>query len=404
MAARERRIRVTAGLLAIATAAMIWGVSARTADAAPVVTRVSGADRYATAVAISAGFAPNVPVAYVTTGETFPDALAAAPAAAKKVAPILLTQPNALPDVTGAELDRLKPAKIVLIGGVAAVSQGVEDALRTHTLGPVERLQGANRFATAAAISAATFPANVSTVYIATGMTFPDGLTGGPAVAHAPNGGGPLLLVTPDVLPSETAAELTRLNPQKVVVLGGTGAVTDAVKDQLESYSIDAVERRSGADRYLTAVDVSSKAFASAAKVYLATGVNFPDALAGGSVAGIAGAPILLAQPTCIPASVNAEIDRLAPQQVIVLGGTSALSDAVVNRTTCPPPTTTTVSPVTSTPPTVTVPQTGVTPGAFCTPAGATGVTSTGLPMTCATHKCDGTAYEQPHWRSAICS
>ncbi len=402
MAEREQRVRAVAGLVAFATLAMLWGFTARTADATPLVSRVSGADRYATAVAITAGFTPNVPVVYVSTGEAFPDALAAAPAAAKQVAPILLTRAGSLPDVTAAELDRLKPGKIVIVGGTQVVSQAVEDALHTHTAGAVERLQGANRFATAAAISAATFPSGVSTAYIATGMSFPDGLTGGPAAAHAPNGGGPLLLVTSDQLPSETATELSRLAPQKVVVLGGAGAVSDAVVTALDPFSVDPVERRSGTDRYLTAVDVSSKAFASpTGKVLLATGLNFPDALAGGAVAGIAGTPILLAQPTCIPAQVNAEIDRLNPQQVIVLGGTSVLSDAVVNRATCPPPTTTTTPPVT-TPPT-TPPQLGVHSGAFCAPEGATGVETAGTPMTCSTQKCDGTPYDQARWRKTVC-
>ena len=85
------------------------------------VTRLSGASRYETAVAVSQRHAPGVAVAYVASGADFPDALAAASAAALDQGPLLLTNPGYLPDVVVDELDRLKPARIKLIGGLGAV-------------------------------------------------------------------------------------------------------------------------------------------------------------------------------------------------------------------------------------------------------------------------------------------
>src|SRR5205814_618389 len=84
-------------------------------------SRVAGADRYDTAAAISAqAFNPLVPVVYVGTGATFPDALAGAAAGAFRGGPVLLVQRDAIPSQTSLELRRL-----VLLGGPGAVSGAV---------------------------------------------------------------------------------------------------------------------------------------------------------------------------------------------------------------------------------------------------------------------------------------
>jgi putative cell wall-binding protein len=343
LAERTRSNRLVVLLGAIAAGAILASMPLMHADAAPTASRISGADRYATAANISAAsFAPGVSAVYLATGADFPDALAGAPAAAKAGGPVLLTQPGTLPSATVNELDRLNPAKIIVLGGTGAISQAVQDQLQQYTAGTVTRISGADRYATAAAVSAATFAANINTVFVATGANFPDALAGGPAVANAPGGGGPLLLVQQTSIPQSTITELERLHAQKVVVLGGTGAVSDATKTQLEAYSADPVTRRAGADRYFTSVDISNNTFSSATKVYLATGANFPDALAGGPPAGIAHGPVLLTQKDCIPPAVNDEITRLNPSALIILGGESAVSNAVLNRTVCQPAATTT--------------------------------------------------------------
>ena len=191
------------------------------------VFRQSGADRYATAAAISAAtFTPGVPVAYVATGLNFPDALAGAAAAGYLGAPILLVTPDSVPAPTVAELQRLQPGRIVILGGPGAVSDGVAGTLSYYTTGGVFRQSGADRYATAAAISAATFTPGVPVAYVATGLNFPDALAGAAAAGYL---GAPILLVTPDSVPAPTAIELARLNPGRVVILGGPGAVSDAI-------------------------------------------------------------------------------------------------------------------------------------------------------------------------------
>jgi hypothetical protein len=95
------------------------------------VVRIAGVDRYATAAALSkASFDPGVPVAYVTTGTNFPDALAAGPVAATAGGPILLSESGRLSDATAAELQRLRPAVVILLGGTGAIGEAVGSRIK----------------------------------------------------------------------------------------------------------------------------------------------------------------------------------------------------------------------------------------------------------------------------------
>ncbi len=299
--------------------------------AGPRVDRVAGGDRFATAAAVSAAqFEPGVERAYLATGANFPDALAGGPAAALAGAPVLLTAPDGLPQVTTEELQRLRPAEIVLLGGTDAISAEVEGAVRSLADGPVTRLAGADRFETAARTSAAAFPADVDVAYVATGEDFPDALAGGAAAASVD---GPVLLVARDDVPEVTATELQRLDPDRIVVLGGDRAVGQPVVDELGALADSGVDRRFGEDRYGTAAAVSEGAFATPTEtVYVATGTGFADALTAVPAAAASGAPVLLVRPGDVPASIETELRRLDAERVVVVGGEAAVSDAVADR------------------------------------------------------------------------
>lgn len=295
-----------------------------------VQVRLSGTDRYATAAAVSRwAFAAGVPVAYVATGSSYPDALAGGPAAARGGGPMLLTTRDALPGATAAELERLRPAKIVVLGGTNAVSGAVAARLAGYaTTGVVERLAGTDRYATAAAVSRATFATGVPVAYVATGTSFPDALSGGVAAGRQQ---GPVLLVSPASVPAATRAELDRLDPGRIVVLGGTNAVSPAVASALDAYTAGSVTRLSGIDRYATAIAVSKATTTTDAPrtVYLATGASFPDGLGGTPVAARSGGPLLIVPPSGLTAELSAELRRLNPPRVVILGGPSVVSSTV---------------------------------------------------------------------------
>jgi putative cell wall-binding protein len=297
-------------------------------------TRLEGGDRYETAANVSAAtFSPGVDVAFVVTGDDFADGLTAGAVGATLGAPVLLTRTSTIPAATVAELTRLAPAEIVVVGGETRVDTTVVTALEAYASGDVTRVFGADRYETAAALSAAYVASGVDEVYVATGADFADALS---AAAAAGANGAPLLLVTPSGIPAATAAELTRLGPDRITLVGGETAVAPAVEAALEPFASVGVTRVAGDDRYETAAAVSAHAFTSADTAYLATGVVFADALAAGPAAALEPGPILLSRPTCIPQAIGNEIDRLGVDTVIVLGGETALSAAVIAGTTCP--------------------------------------------------------------------
>ena len=201
------------------------------------VVRYAGTSRFDTAAAISAHtFSPGVGVAYIATAYNFPDALAGAAAAGTIKGPVLLVAPTgAINPATATELTRLHPGRIIVLGGTGVVSDAVKTALGTYTSGTVTRLSGATRFDTAAAISADTFSPGVGVAYIATAYNFPDALAGAAAAGTVQ---GPVLLVAPTgAINPATATELTRLHPGRIIVLGGTGVVSDAVMSALGAYA-----------------------------------------------------------------------------------------------------------------------------------------------------------------------
>lgn len=319
--------------VSILLAAGLVAVGAAPADAASAqVDRWEGPDRYATSATTSAQSQPaGVPVAYVANGGLFPDALSGAPAAARGGGPVLLTGSEQLPGSVAAELGRLRPARIVVLGGTPSVGDAVVAELEALSGVAVERLEGPDRYATSAAVSAATFPAGVPVAFVASGETFPDALSGAPAAARL---GGPVLLTRPDELPAAVADELARLRPARIVVLGGAPSVGLSVREQLSALA-PALDGWEGADRYATSAAISAATFPGQVPVvFLASGETFPDAMSGGPAAARLGGPVLLTPAGWLPPVIAAELRRLKPARIVILGGTPSVSAAVAGQVT----------------------------------------------------------------------
>ena len=91
--------------------------------------------------------------------------------------------------------------------------------------------------------------------------------------------------------------------------------------------------RLAGSDRFATSAAISAAGFAPGVPVaYIASGLNFPDALSAAPVAGKTGAPLLLVQPGSIPAAIRAELVRLRPGRIVVLGGAGSVGDTVARQ------------------------------------------------------------------------
>ncbi|MGI8536774.1 MAG: cell wall-binding repeat-containing protein [Mycobacteriales bacterium] len=284
------------------------------------VTRLAGSDRFTTAAAMSRGSFPGTANdVFIMSGLNWPDALSAGPAAAKVSAPVLPVQTSAIPAAIGQEISRLQPRRAWVVGGASVVNDGVLADLRGRGI-EVTRISGAGRYETAAAVANRFFPDSAG-AYYASGAGYADALGGGAAAAKR---GWPLLLTAKDSLPPATPTV-----GSERIVLGGPAAISDTVQAQLGA------RRVAGTDRFSTAAAIARDAFSSAVVGYLATGLNFPDALAGAPAAARDGAPLLLAATDCVTTATSDAFSALGVTSRIVLGGTAVVSDRAANLSTC---------------------------------------------------------------------
>lgn len=295
------------------------------------VARLAGGDRYSTAIAISlSGYPSGANTVYVSSGENFPDALAAAPAAALRGGPLLLTPTGSVLPGVVAEIRRLAPDRIVVVGGPNSVSDAVLRALAA--VAPTTRVSGSDRYATARAIAADAFVTS-SVAYLATGANFPDALAASAAAAslRAPvlltDGGG-------QSVDAPTAALLRSLGVTTVRIAGGPATVSMGIENQLKGLGFR-VERLGGADRFSTAAAINAQAFATSTTVFVASGYQFPDALAGAALAGGRGAPLFITPQHCFASVTDAAVSALNPARVVLLGGEATLSAGVANLSRC---------------------------------------------------------------------
>lgn len=194
--------------------------------------------------------------------------------------------------------------------------------------GEVFRVAGPDRFSTSARISSQAFPGGASTVYVASGLNYPDAVS---AAALAGAADGPLLLVQPGAIPSPIRSELRRLDPDRIVVVGGTSVIWSTVQSALRSYA-SRVDRIAGSDRLDTSRRLAQDAYPGGANtVYLATAWGFADALAAGPAAASVDAPVVLVDGRrgTADADTVALLNRLGATRVVIIGGTRVVSSGI---------------------------------------------------------------------------
>ena len=304
----------------------------------PAGGRISGDNRYETAVEISKRLYPEVTkadVVFLANGLNYPDALAAIPLAYEMEAPILLMNGtnDSLDPATIAELNRLAPKTIYLLGGEGVMSANFKAELYKYDFGKkdgfnVIRLGGSDRYETAARIADeyARLTGKYDTVFIASGLNYPDALSAGSAAATE---GAPILFVGKDI-PEATAKRLASAEVKSIYVLGGRAAVSESVYGKLQSYG--KVVRLAGDDRFETCVAIQNQFFPKADGVYVATGMNFADALTGGVMAASDSAPMVLVNnnASSLSKATSDYLGSVGAKRVVVFGGRSAVSDQVV--------------------------------------------------------------------------
>ena len=332
---------VAAAVLALIVGFAVLNLSSGAAQAdGTQIQRSAGPERIATAVAASADHRDSARHAVLATSGSFPDALAAGALAVGLDAPMLLTPTDHVPDDVHDEIDRLGVDTVWVLGGTAVIAPEVEEELRDMGY-QVRRVAGDNRFATAKQIALESGPSESGDVVVALGdhpspeRAWPDAVASG-ALAASPDNV-PTLLTGHDQLPAPTIDALQELDAERVLLVGGEGAIEPAVEDEIIELGYP-VERIAGESRYDTSVLLAAEALdrtpEDEQQVVFATGSDFPDALAAGSLAGALGSPLVLVPSDDLHPSVSDWLRDHTErwQGGVVVGGEAAASEQVLDQ------------------------------------------------------------------------
>lgn len=268
-----------------------------TAFASVTGNKITGMDKYETAVKVSQAGWTSSSYVVLAYGEDFPDALCSVPLAKKYNAPILLTPKSSLPSTVTSEIQRLGASNVMIVGGEGVISKSIEDSLKSSGK-TVTRFAGADRYETSLAV--ARHIGGTSEVVLAYGENYPDALS---ISSIAASKGMPILLTGTTSMPSSVRSFI---GSKKVYVVGGTGVINNA---QLSGINY---ERLSGLDRYETNVAVLQRfQDLNFSKVYLATGLDYTYALIASPLAAKSYSPVALVDADIPTATKNLLISKM---------------------------------------------------------------------------------------------
>jgi len=188
-----------------------------------------------------------------------------------------------------------------------------------------QRIAGNDRTQTSIMISQHQFSNGTDTVILARSDDYSDALTGVPLAykVHAP-----ILLTPSSRLPVDVFTEIQRLAPKKIILLGGTVALSPTIEQQLQgSFSL---ERLGGVTRYETAALIAS-ALGTIGQAIIVNGNNFPDAISIASTAAQHGMPILITDTHSMPEETDIIMRQLLISETIVGGGEAVVAQTIYN-------------------------------------------------------------------------
>ena len=352
--------KTTRAAVALAVAAGVLAIAHDPAQGAGTYAewrRLDGPTRYETAVDIAEAYVDDVErlggsgldTVVLTSGANghFAYALPVPVLSRLHNAPLLLSEPDELPNAVATFVTENDISEVIIVGGETVVSATVATAL--GALGDIEvsRIGRADEYSTAAALAAhvgetvspGEFPLNGRTALLATGENFADALAAGPL---AYRGNHPILLTRGTELPQATRQYLAASGIEHVVILGGAAAVSSSVEQAVSDLGIE-VTRWAGADRFATAVRIAEELLGIdtpadcfvGAELGLAFGRRSPDAIVSGPLLGELCAPLLLTEADRLPSSVAGLLrsddyvtgDINGDVRITVFGGAGAVSE-----------------------------------------------------------------------------
>jgi putative cell wall-binding protein len=223
----------------------------------------------------------------------------------------------------------LRAAGVVVLVGAIFAALALGGGARNS---PVSRLQGPDRYTTAAGVATASF-ANADVAVLARGDDLADAVAA--SYLAGAQGGGPLLLTPPEKLPDDVLQALRHLKVKQVFVIGDASAISAAVDATLRQHGMR-VTRLAGVNRYATAAVIEQASGQPASlpgrgpTAMLVNPADSSDAVAAGSVAYHGHFPLLYTDSTRLPPETLAALAEDNIKHVVVIGSPSQVGDAVV--------------------------------------------------------------------------
>lgn len=310
----KSRLAAMTAAVALVVGALIGLAPA--AYAAPASERVSGSDRFATAVATSKLSYSSAPVVVISNANNYPNSVTASALAARLNGPLLFTPKATLPTIVKNEIKRLGAKRIIIAGGTRDVSAEVETQLRALA-GNVQRATGTTRYEVSAALVRMGWP--------------PASVNSRQSIVPAPAPG-----VTPSPVPSPSASASPSPVPAPSPSATPRPSATHT-PSPTPAPTATATPQATAPEGAVTTVSMVTTASTTTATrpaapyVIMATGESFADGLTGGAFAAANDAPLLLVKGTAtsLDASTRTLLTQLGTTRVTLLGGTTAITSGL---------------------------------------------------------------------------
>lgn len=279
--------------------------------------RISGPGRVETSIEISRFENTKSKTVILADARNYPDALAASNLTGGRYSVILVQ--NQLTQAIINEIVRLEAQDLIILGGTNSISEDIERGLANiGGIKNISRIAGENRYDTCQKIFN---HAKKKSLILASGEKFPDALATSSILDQAG-----LLLTKSGQLPSEVQAAIEALNHDSFLIVGGENSVQEGLASAIANqFQYASHTRISGNNRYETSAKIGDRLVSST--VILASGENFPDALAASTLAQKIEVPILLVSKDKIDQSVIDYFKNHNIKKVLVVGGQLSISD-----------------------------------------------------------------------------
>lgn len=328
----KQTIRLTVLIFMLLNMTLPTGVEAQ-------AVRISGADRYLTAIQVAeTNWPAGAKDVVLVTGEGYADAVSASVLAKTINAPILLTGGYSLNSNTKSAIDKLKPENVYIIGGTGVISQSIRNELKRDNYNLIE-LKGDNRYETNIAVAKKLMELGVKpdNVMLVGGEGFSDALSAAPIAAAKEQ---ILLLGSNDNSTMKSVIDFVKSNNSKVTVIGTTNVINESIYKAL-----GAVERiNGGANRFETNLNVLNRFRDDLRcdKLFIASAAanakddGYADALVASSLAGRSAQPLILVDKEG-SAAISKALEFIKGKankstELNVVGGKGVVSDNVVTQ------------------------------------------------------------------------